>query len=114
MLSSDTPISAKHASLADVEYSPFYLGDGYERSVARIFSSCLFLAHALSKVVAEQYTQWKLLYIMLSELSGTLEQIFDDKADLHLQTLENLEMAAERFKTFLDSIFASSFLPLKV
>ena len=81
----------------------FYLGDGYERSVARIFSSYLFLAHALSKVVAEQYTQWKLLYIMLSELSGTLEQIFDDKADLHLQTLENLEMAAERFKTFLDS-----------
>jgi hypothetical protein len=40
---------------------------------------------------------------MLTELSGTLEQIFDDKADLHLRTLENLEMAAERFKTFLDS-----------
>jgi hypothetical protein len=81
----------------------FYLGDAYERSIARIFSSDLFLAHALSKVVAEQYTQWKLLYIMLTELSGTLEQIFDDKADLHLQTLENLEMAAERFKVFLNS-----------
>jgi hypothetical protein len=40
---------------------------------------------------------------MLSELSGTLEQIFDDKADLHLRTLDNLEMAAERFKTFLNS-----------
>lgn len=81
----------------------FYLGDAFERSVARLFSSYLFLAHALSKAVAEQHTQWKLLYIMLTELSGTLEQIFDDKAELHLQTLENLEMAAERFKTFLDS-----------
>jgi hypothetical protein len=81
----------------------FYLGDAYDKSIARIFSSYLFLAHALSKVVAEQYTQWTLLYIMLSELSGTLEQIFDDKADLHLRTLDNLEMAAERFKTFLNS-----------
>lgn len=81
----------------------FYLGDGFEKGIARTFSHYLFLAHALGKKIAVEYPKWRLLYVMLTELSGTLEQMFDDKADLQLKSLENLEYAAEQFQRLLES-----------
>ena len=80
----------------------FYLGDGFEKGIARTFSHYLFLARALGKKIAVEYPKWRLLYVMLTELSGTLEQMFDDKADLQLKSLENLEYAAEQFQQLLE------------
>lgn len=80
----------------------FYLGDGFEKKIAGIFSHYLFLAHALGKKIAVEYPKWRLLYVMLTELSGTLEQMFDDKADLQLKSLENLEYAADQFQRLLE------------
>ncbi|CAC5365383.1 unnamed protein product [Mytilus coruscus] len=79
----------------------FYLGDHVDENAARNFSHSLFLAREFGIKVAEECKQWDLpdvLYVMLTELSGTLEQIFDDRAKLGLKTLQHLDNAASRFK----------------
>ncbi|CAC5419032.1 unnamed protein product [Mytilus coruscus] len=80
----------------------FYLGDAFQKDVARSFTHSLFLAKALGQRIASEYPEWKVLYVMLTELSGTLQLRFEDKADLQLKTLENLEDAAEQFKRLLE------------
>ncbi|XP_076076850.1 uncharacterized protein LOC143047605 isoform X1 [Mytilus galloprovincialis] len=79
----------------------FYLGDAFDKDLARSFAHSLFLAKALGHRIASEYPEWKILYVMLTELSGTLQLRFEDKADLQLKTLENLEDAAEQFKRLL-------------
>ncbi|CAC5419035.1 unnamed protein product [Mytilus coruscus] len=84
----------------------FYLGEHVDYKMARDFAHSLFLAREFGVKVAEECHQWDLpdiLYIMLTELSGTLEQIFDDRANLGLKTVQHLENAASRFKDLQES-----------
>ncbi|XP_071135026.1 uncharacterized protein [Mytilus edulis] len=84
----------------------FYLGDHVDYKTARDFAHALFLAKEFGVKVAEECKQLDLpdiLYVMLTELSGTLEQIFDDRAKLSLKTIQHLENAASRFKDLQDS-----------
>lgn len=84
----------------------FYLGDHVDYKTARDFAHALFLAKEFGVKVAEECKQLDLpdiLYVMLTELSGTLEQIFDDRAKLGLKTVPHLDNAASRFKDLQES-----------
>ncbi|XP_076076855.1 uncharacterized protein LOC143047606 [Mytilus galloprovincialis] len=77
----------------------FYLGDSADKKIARVFTHSLFLAREFGVIIEEKCKQWnhpKKLYVMSTELSGTLEQLFDDRANLKLKTFNNLEHAASR------------------
>lgn len=80
----------------------FYLGDAFDKDVARKFTHYLFLAHSLGKRIAEEFPEWRILYVMLTKLSGILELGFDDKAEIKLKTVENLENAVIQFKELLE------------
>ncbi|XP_071135027.1 uncharacterized protein [Mytilus edulis] len=84
----------------------FYLGDHVDYKTARNFAHALFLAKEFGVKVAEECKKLDLpdvLYVMLTELNGTLEQIFDDRAKLGLKTVQHLDNAASRFKDLQES-----------
>ncbi|CAG2209496.1 unnamed protein product [Mytilus edulis] len=82
------------------------LQDHVDYKTARNFAHALFLAKEFGVKVAEECKKLDLpdvLYVMLTELNGTLEQIFDDRAKLGLKTVQHLDNAASRFKDLQES-----------